>query len=467
MTWRWSGLIAIGVCACTRLPSPTITEAPEPAQSPEQPLAPVKPSVADTEVWIKPCAPDSEAFERATRELEAINQQIELLAPTDDPESHWRALKELLAGECFELRKRLGMDADDEAPSSGLALRTWWDEGGSVWIEQFLDPETTWVRPSVRVAFAPELMPDHPLADLLCPLADLDCDVRTRGWTLRANQAFEVHGERRWSRFRTRDEELPRVRDWGLCEELAINKSSELRYETWFRCIDHMTLRQSVFPIGGLRAPDTGWFVIRGRRGHHRFCDEIRAFDLATGSVHAVGSCSGLALRADGSVDGAQTNSGRVLQETSGRVPVDALREAVWMTLWSNEMPRNEQVLGGFGYSVPKMIEPMVRDGGFGIGIGGVTMSSGQTTLDWIYVRDGRPSVSGTLRWPEDYNNGAKDHAVRLLQIAEAAMVAGCAPARPPKISMGGEEAPSEIQRELEQALGSMKPSKCSARSRR
>jgi hypothetical protein len=218
-----------------------------------------------------------------------------------------------------------------------------------------------------------------------------------------------------------------------------------------------------VFPIGGLRAPEDGWFIVRGRRGHYQFCDEIRAFDLATGSVHAVASCSGLVLRDGGSVDGAQTDAGRVLQETSGRVPVDALREAVWMALWSTEMSdHNDQLLGGMGYPLPQTIEPMGRDNAT-VGLMGMSMSSGQTTLDWTYVRDDRPSVSGRLRWPEDYNDGAMDHAVRLLQIAEAAMAVGCVSAGVPGVSPldANRETLSETQRELERALASIKAPRC------
>jgi hypothetical protein len=460
MTTRGSALLAVGMCACTRLPAPTVSDARDRPQAPAPP-AEQNVLVPEPSEIARPCALESEAFERATRELEAIGQRIEQLAPTGDPEPLWSALRRLVVGECFELRRVFDVYADDEPPSSGLALRTWWSDGGAEWIEQFLAPDMTWERPSVRVAFTPELMPDHPLADLFCPLADLDCDPRTRGWTLRANQAFEDHAERRWARYRANDDELPAVRGWSRCEELATSKPDELRYETWIECIDHVTLRRSVFPIGGLRAPETGWFIIRGRRGHYQFCDEIRAFDLATGSVHAATSCSG-----GGSVDGAQTNAGRVLQTTSGRVPVDALREAVWMALWSTQMPHTDQLLGGHGYPLPETIEPMGSERATA-GLMGVSLVSGQTRLDWTYVRDGLPSHGGKLRWPEDYNDGAQDHAVRLLQIAEAAMVVGCAPERVPKtlsLEAGGTGSLSDTQLELERALVSMKPPRCRGR---
>lgn len=470
MPKQWSALLAIAICACARPPSPTVAEVePQEAAPPPFEVEGATPNEAEL---VVPCARETEAFERARQDFYAIAQRIEQLSPTDDPEPHMAALRELLAGECFALRTLVDDYADDEPPTSGLALRTWWEDGGSDWIEQFLHRETTWIRPSVRVAFAPELTPNHPLADMFCPLAELDCDVQTRGWMYRAELAFEAHAEDRWADFMTDDDELPMVRSWPRCEELAVNKPSEQRYETWLRCVDHVTLRRSVFPIGGLRAPTEGWFVIRGRRGHYDFCDEIRAFDLATGSVHIVASCSGLALRDDGSVDGAQTNAGRVLQERSGRVPVDALREAVWMALWSTEMSNGNQVSDSGGYYLPETVEPMGREE-VGFGNVGMASSSAQTWLDWTYVRDGRPSVNGGLTWPADYNNGARDHAVQLLRIAEAAMVEGCAPARVPKtfsLEEGGmgvsaldadREALSDTQRELEAALVRMEGPRC------
>lgn len=45
-----------------------------------------------------------------------------------------------------------------------------------------------------------------------------------------------------------------------------------------------------------LRAPSHGWFILRGRRGHYRFSDEVRAYDLATGAAYVARSEAALAL---------------------------------------------------------------------------------------------------------------------------------------------------------------------------
>jgi hypothetical protein len=53
-------------------------------------------------------------------------------------------------------------------------------------------------------------------------------------------------------------------------------------------------------------------------------------------------------------------------------------------------------------------------------------ISSDQTELAWSYVRKGEVLVTGTVTWPSDHNNAARTHAVHLLRIAEASLVAGC-----------------------------------------
>ncbi len=482
-------LLALGGCATAsiapankpvvRVPHtddapPPVEAAPPAADTPPTPLPPTTETA-----WLSPCLVGTTPHTQAKASYQAIDAAIDALAPTDDPGPTWQRFEELLAGPCFALN---AYDGWVEEPTSGLALRTWWDDGGDAWTEQYLElgeprPEhrgSVWIRPSMRVAIAPELTPDHAFGELLCPVAEPRCDRRTRGWALRANAAFRSFAEQRWTSYADGDGEFGARRDWSACEDVAMAKPQDERYDTWSRCVRQMTLHQSVFAIGGVRAPDHGWLVVRGRRGHYRFCDELALYDLQSGAVHIARSCSGLALRDDGSVDGSKTHAAREVDTVSGRVPVDALREAAWMMLWSTETER-DGVIGGYGYSLPVGIEPGAPDDGT-IGLGGAfMMSSAQTTLDWAYVRRDRPRVQGTLRWPEDYNDGARDHAVRLLKITEAAMDPGCAPAGVPKLAVGGggvsvsgldadREELSETQRELEGALQEIRAPRCRGR---
>ena len=121
------------------------------------------------------------------------------------------------------------------------------------------------------------------------------------------------------------------------CAEKASSSSVEERYQTWRDCIERQRPQTVALPLGEFKAPTAGWIVISGRRGHYDFCDTTRAYNLATGAAFISDSCSGLALRGDGTVDVGATNSARAERTNAGRVPVENLREAVWMMLVRDE----------------------------------------------------------------------------------------------------------------------------------
>ncbi len=93
-------------------------------------------------------------------------------------------------------------------------------------------------------------------------------------------------------------------------------------------------------------------------------------------------------------------------------------------------------MLYGVGTTLPADITPMrplygsVR--GFGWGAGG-GFHSGQTTLSWMWTDGRRQHITGKLTWPEDLRRAGYQHAVKLLQIAEAGFVEGCPTARLPR----------------------------------
>jgi len=175
-----------------------------------------------------------------------------------------------------------------------------------------------------------------------------------------------------------------------------------------------------------MRAPESGWWVLEGRRGHHSFCDEIRAYHLETGTAFVVSSCSRLVLRNDGSVDGRGTDTLRKVQTRMGQLPLDSLREAAWMTFLAPEVQEGV-VLSGTGTALPPEITPAQRSGqGMGFGAVGGSGSSAQTRLNWTWSRSQGQRHSGALIWPEDYDRAGYDHAVKLLQTAEASFVESC-----------------------------------------
>ena len=91
-------------------------------------------------------------------------------------------------------------------------------------------------------------------------------------------------------------------------------------------------------------------------------------------------------------------------------------------------------VLSSTGTALPPEITPVRRSGqGMGFGAFGSSGSSAQTQLVWTWSRNQSPHHSGELTWPEDYNRGGYDHAVKLLQTAEASFVESCPRAALPR----------------------------------
>ena len=100
--------------------------------------------------------------------------------------------------------------------------------------------------------------------------------------------------------------------------------------------------------------------MIRGRRGHYEFCDELGVYDLETGAAYLAKSCSALHLRPGGRVNFEATNAARKAVVEAGRVNVANLREAVWMILLA---PQAEEVfLSADYFPIPKGVVPTPPD---------------------------------------------------------------------------------------------------------
>ena len=209
------------------------------------------------------------------------------------------------------------------------------------------------------------------------------------------------------------------------CAEKAASSAVDLRYQAWRTCIESRRPTRFTLPLGDFKAPATGWIVVSGRRGHYDFCDTTRAYDLATGAAFISDSCSALALRRGGNVDFDATDRARVERISAGTVPVQNLREAVWMLLFRGEA---EQVqLEAEYYPLPPGLVPRVtvqeEDDVF---TAGMSFNTGQTDLVWRWVPAAGTAFVGEVTWPGSYD-AAEDHAVSLLTIAEEGLVAGCA----------------------------------------
>jgi hypothetical protein len=388
-------------------------------------------STADDPSGIRPCRKGTPAHDAARAAYDAFAKLVHGLAPTDDPQSANRSLADLLKHPCFESAT---LDTTSELlADSGLAMKHWWDNGGSTWLEHYLElwdeqgDRTWWRFNDMPKTLTLDGHRSHPLANLLCAHGNDSCGRETRGWLTRANAHLELFAHKRHKR-----------RNAGHsddCEAQADAKPESERYDAWVLCERHARPKREALPIGTFRQPRDGWLVIWGRRGHYGFCDEVRAYGLKRGALFAARSCSRLALRNDGSVDQRQTNATRRVVTEVSRLPLQNLREAALMILLSREATQ-AGIWSSWGRSIPKGMKA-VRNLGTIDGLFGAS-SSGHTTLRWSYVRNGAPVVGGTLQYPDDLNDAAKDHAIRLLLIAEAGSQGDCAPEALPVLPFGG-----------------------------
>ncbi|RKH06175.1 hypothetical protein [Corallococcus carmarthensis] len=387
---------------------------------------------------IVPCTPGTSDWSSAKEELAAFDARMEALPEDGEVEEARTAMRVLLGHRCFgiareeEHREPLTVDAEHSVPA--LALKAWWRDGGKAYFASQLElgragAQTVVIPPDLRDVLSRESSPRHRLASLLCPLKAGACGAETEAWRARAEKAFRRENRRPG----TFDEDAPPPPD---CMKEARKQPSRLRYKAWRGCLalePKARQVQSVLPLGRIRVPMDGWLVIRGRRGHYNFCDQLDAYHLATGTTYRSNSCSNLALKSDGKVDAAGTDAARQSGVKVGRVSLERIRELMWMLLLEPEVEDGVQV-EAVRIPVPKglRVEWPVTDEGSGGGISGGAFggSSAQTTLSWNWFPPGGAElVSGQFTFPYSWAPG-EDHANVLMTEAEATFQEGC-PALP------------------------------------
>ncbi|NOU32666.1 MAG: hypothetical protein HOO96_32580, partial [Polyangiaceae bacterium] len=371
-------LLVAGACGGGSIPcSPAVAMPPPPSPAPSARAPTRAPSVAAppsepepaavAPVLEEPLEPDDPAevvhacrlgtaeARKAQLAIDAIDAKVGALAADGDPMPIEAEIRQALRLPCLRLGIR---DTPALAADSGYALKQWWKEGGKWWLGHYLEltiPRTvnslpsSVVAPTMRRTLTLETRRNHPLRDLLCGAQDSACATETRDWATRAAEFFKRFvPAKHWLA-----DEPPSIDE---CSARALKAPARSRYGTWRRCLAEARPQVSRLPIGSLKAPTKGWLLLRGRRGHYVFCDEVRAYDLGTGAVYIAKSCSGLALVSDGSVDGAKTDDARKEETLVGSVPRDALREAAWMILLASEV--QEDVVEARGFALPVGVEP-------------------------------------------------------------------------------------------------------------
>ena len=376
---------------------------------------------------------------RSRDALEALDQRIRTLESEDNLRQAVADFQSLLRARCFRLASEQGDPPEFE---HRLSLQTWWETGGQAWLTSYIDRPRLGRVDDLRehVVFPPDPKkvltldtdPGHILATLLCRLTDEDCGRETQGWAERARDAFSAAVVRD----RVQGEDAFPVNSQALaarCEAEVRKDGTTHEYAKWIECLAEHRLPAWALPLGHFRAPDHGWLVIRGRRGHYEFCDQLGVYDVETGSAYVAKSCSGLHLRTDGRVNFEAANTTRRAVVEAGRVDVANLREAVWMILLA---PQAEEVfLSADYFPIPKGVVPTPSDSDADGRAFGWGWNSGQTRLSWSWLMaDGQVLVSGTLTWPSSYA-APEAHAADLLRITELGLRSECPPAMLPEFA--------------------------------
>ena len=369
---------------------------------------------------VRACPANSAEARAAAQLLDDMDNALFGVADDADPSALNAQLCALFAHPCFTLLGAMDDEAPDLAADSGLAMREFWKRGGSWWFHSALsytDPNAdVWAAPVMLPTLSLETTPQHRLRPFLCSLADPRCGRSSWGWLNRARRALSDDALRR---------DAPSVHD--QCRETAVQQPADRRMYFWYRCIAQYA-RSQALPHGRFRAPERGWFVIHGFRGHYGGCDGIRAYDLATGAAYVAQNCLGMLI--DDDKDGNERHFGqRDKPVFAGRVSTDNLRELVLLLALAPEVIDDALPVGDF--ERPAEIKPVMdRIGDQARPRGKVVVhSSDQTQLVYRYVQDEQVSVKGQLTWPQDHNSAIAQYLVDLLRVVEDGLVEGCAPA--------------------------------------
>ncbi len=379
---------------------------------------------------VEICREGTPEFVEAEGLVTAMNARLAGMSPVEAHLPAARAMARLFAHLCFKgvPREVYGLGEAD----SVLALREFWRSGGHAHLSSILDwgrPALSerfyWTLPDLRRTWTRESDPKSPFFSLLCSAAAPDCGPQARGWRLRAAAFLKRFSRERQAYFGS----LSQADDDSDDCAAPRKEGTPWVFGDWVACVRLGVRIEKVLPLGGLRAPTQGWLTVSGRRGHYSFCEEVRAYDLATGAAYVHQICDSAFAMGRAAGKGPHKISVPVLRV--GQVPLASLREAAWMMLLADRVGE-PLVIEAVRARIPDGI-PFLQTSTFAGRGGGGRFGSNQTILDWRYSNEGGARAWGDLTWPEDYNDAVRAHAVELLKIAEAGFVEGCPPAPPPR----------------------------------
>ena len=395
--------------------------------------------------YIEPCQAGTPDHDKAKAALAAFEKRLfagdpsqpqpaapaQKPAPAEDITSLNKAFEQLREMRCFALSRESHHVFGAE---SVLGLRTWWREGGDEWLASYLTlagrpPASTYIVVPPEMPFDPELgtRSRQIPPELRCDDTP-GCGQPAGSWERRAREMLTLY--RRSSSAGDTEDIDDGAPDGRRCAAAAERAKEPERYRTWRSCIDSSRERISyALPIGRYRPITRGWLVVRGRRGHYTFCNEVRAYDLATGAAYILKDCGGLKLKDDGRVDGQRTRDGLASTDERGRVSVEALREAAWMMVLAPETRkrRNETLT----VRLPATLRPRLPTRGSETvesSSDSVGFSTSESLLDFSIQDEGRVIMRGRVIWPSSAQLSDR-YATSLLDIAEHGFAPGCPPA--------------------------------------
>ncbi len=246
--------------------------------------------------------------------------------------------------------------------------------------------------------------------------------IRAMAYITRAEHAFDrVHAEKIAAMERAHDSQVHVEIPAKACDGSTRNTATTL--EAHASCAASRVPTTLRYSERGLRAPDRGWLVIRGRRGHYEFWDEIRAYDLATGAAYVVREPGGL-------LQGPARAGPELI---TGTIAAEHVREIAFLLLTRAAIVpvRTIPAFAVIPSSIPiRESRTPAPDASSWTRL--VVTSSDQTGLDWTFAGGADVErATGSLTWPDSYD-WVDTYIDQLIVAAEAGLVPGCAPARVP-----------------------------------
>jgi hypothetical protein len=363
-----------------------------------------------------------------------LGYAITALADHDDARPVVEQLRGLLDEPCFRFLKNTAPMPDF---GSAVALKVWWRQGGDIWIRSAILPSAGQITlpPVARKVLALEGNEGHPFASLLCRAKDPVCGRETTGWMQRAEDLLGAPRiyEELFPESYGRGAQEKRVQSCALLQ----GESPAAQYVAWRACIEKArSVRDYLPPLGRFRPPTQGWLVVRGRRGHYNYCDELAAYDLATGAAFRARRCGDIGIGPPVDAEAAdrrRTGKAKVTVER-GRLPVDNLREAVLLVFLWREIQRNVA-----DHSDTVTLPPGIALAPLPQGIlvprpPSDIRSSADTTLSWEWFQGGSLRASNKLVHGPRSGRG---YPAWLLWVAEEGLLPGCPPAPLPAGLLG------------------------------